>query len=74
MEVRHLRVCQIGQGRRLLALAALMVMLGRGGAAWQIETVDDGTRLFTSMNERSVALDAEGNPHFAYGGDHLYYA
>ena len=44
-----------------------------GNAAWQIECVDC-PKSFESMTNRSLALDAEGHPHIAYGVDHLYYA
>jgi hypothetical protein len=52
---------------------------GEAGAAlptsrlWHIEGVDVW-KYFSSMGARSLALDAEGHPHIAYGGDHLYYA
>ena len=26
------------------------------------------------MSSRSIAVDSNNHPHFAYGGDHLYYA
>ncbi len=40
---------------------------------WQTECVDC-PRQFRNMTDRSLQLDAEGHPHIAYGGDHLYYA
>ncbi len=40
---------------------------------WQIERVD-APKTFLEMGSRSLALDALGHPHIAYGGDHLYYA
>ena len=40
---------------------------------WQTECVDC-PRQFINMTDRSLRLDAEGHPHVAYGGDHLYYA
>ncbi len=42
-------------------------------ANWSIEPVD-APRYFALMGDRSLALDAAGNPHIAYGGDALYYA
>jgi hypothetical protein len=43
------------------------------GAVWAIETVDD-PKQFSEMTDRSLALDGDGHPHIAYGGDYLYYA
>lgn len=40
---------------------------------WQIECVDC-PKNFRWMTDRSLQLDAQGHPHLAYGGDHLYYA
>jgi hypothetical protein len=40
---------------------------------WVIETVD-APKMFSGMADRSLRLDAAGNPHVAYGDDHLYYA
>ena len=38
-----------------------------------IERVD-APKLFKNMTDRSLAVDSDGNPHVAYGQDHLYYA
>jgi hypothetical protein len=40
---------------------------------WHLEPVD-APKLFSNMGPRSLALDAAGRPHIAYGQDHLYYA
>lgn len=40
---------------------------------WQFEVVDNG-RQFSYMTEQHLQLDEDGNPHVAYGKDHLYYA
>jgi hypothetical protein len=40
---------------------------------WLIECVDC-SKSFIYLTNRSLRLDADGNPHIAYGGDHLYYA
>ena len=40
---------------------------------WAIEHVD-ALKNFDGMTDRSLALDSSGNPHIAYGDDHLYYA
>jgi len=40
---------------------------------WNIHRVHSG-KFFDDMGDRSLALDADGNPHIAYGGKHLYYA
>jgi PKD repeat protein len=43
-------------------------------SGWVIECVDC-PKSFYSLTDRSLALDADGNPHLVYGGgDHLYYA
>jgi len=44
-----------------------------GGSRWVTATVDQ-PRTFQDMRDNSLALDAAGRPHVAYGGDHLYYA
>jgi hypothetical protein len=46
---------------------------GSGEAGFLRQRVD-APRLFHSMSSRSLRLDEDGNPHVAYGGDHLYYA
>jgi len=40
---------------------------------WNIQRVHRG-KLFSWMSDRSLALDANGKPHIAYGQTHLYYA
>ncbi|NLF14187.1 MAG: hypothetical protein GX597_20580, partial [Anaerolineaceae bacterium] len=40
---------------------------------WVTECVDC-PRSFADMTDRSLALDGDGRPHVAYGGDNLYYA
>jgi hypothetical protein len=40
---------------------------------WNVETVDQA-KLFRSMGDRHLALDAAGHPHVAYGDDNLFYA
>ena len=40
---------------------------------WTLERVD-APYLFYDMTDRSLRLDAKGDPHIAYGGDHLYYS
>ena len=40
--------------------------------AWDIQTVD-APKSFGGMGDKSLRLDANNNPHVAYGGDHLYY-
>ena len=40
---------------------------------WMIERVDT-PKLFADMGSRSLALDANGRPHIAYGEGFLYYA
>jgi hypothetical protein len=40
---------------------------------WITECIDCDKRI-VEMTNQSMKLDANGNPHIAYGGDHLYYA
>lgn len=40
---------------------------------WNIHRVHRG-KYFSGMSDRSIALDANGKPHIAYGQTHLYYA
>ena len=40
---------------------------------WEITCVDCPKR-FGTLTDRGLRLDAQGHPHIAYGGDHLYYA
>ena len=40
---------------------------------WKFDYVDM-SRSFSDMTGRSLALDASGQPHIAYGQDHLYYS
>ena len=41
--------------------------------SWTIQCVDC-PKAFYEMTDRSLALDADGHPHIAYGQDRLYYA
>ena len=63
------------QGRLFDAISVLSAPSAIQSTAsdWQIECVDC-PRQFNNMTDRSLRLDAEGHPHIAYGGDHLYYA
>ena len=47
---------------------------GAGPAAflWKTQRVDT-PQLFHQMSDRSLRYDSDNRPHFAYGGDHLYY-
>lgn len=40
---------------------------------WEIGFVEQ-TKAFREMGDHSLALDADGHPHIAYGDDELYYA
>ena len=40
---------------------------------WSVQAVE-APKLFKEMTDRSLAVDGNGRPHIAYGGDHLYYA
>ena len=40
---------------------------------WNIEAVDT-PKYFTNFYSRAIAVDANGHPHIAYGGEHLYHA
>ncbi len=46
---------------------------GDSTPVWSIE-IPDSAKLFRSMEDRSLALDAAGYPHIAYGDDQLFYA
>ncbi len=75
---------QPGQGTPLDGLL-LPPLVGMGSAPpgtcpaqlaalpWTTEWVDV-SKTFLEMRDDSLALDAAGHPHVAYGGDHLYYA
>ncbi|NIN36310.1 MAG: hypothetical protein GTO60_14950, partial [Gammaproteobacteria bacterium] len=43
------------------------------GAAWTSEAID-APKLFSTFYSRAIAIDDSGDPHIAYGEDHLYYA
>ncbi len=49
------------------------VVLAAPLSDWVIEVADE-SRAFTLMGSRSLALDAGGYPHIAYGTKALYYA
>ena len=53
--------------------AALAQISPTNSFTWDIQRVD-APKLFSNMTDRSLRLDANGNPHIAYGGDYLYYA
>lgn len=57
----------------LLAVEGTNAVNDRTATGWQLVAVD-APRWFEGMGPRSLALDAAGNVHVAYGGDHLYYA
>ena len=40
---------------------------------WTVECVDVSIG-FEKLSQRSMALDSDGDVHFVYGGNHLYYA
>lgn len=61
-----MRVC-------LLTCCLAILVSTASPQTWEIEVVDNGKQ-FSQMTDRSLRLDAEGNPHIAYGEDHLYYA
>jgi hypothetical protein len=41
--------------------------------AWTTGVVD-APKIFSNFYSRAIAIDDSGNPHIAYGEDHLYYA
>jgi len=59
----------ISSARPALAVAAAEPT----ALTWSVETVDHA-KLFRSMEDRHLALDAAGHPHVAYGDDNLFYA
>lgn len=40
---------------------------------WNCGTIIE-SKYFTDISSRAIAVDSNNHPHFAYGGDHLYYA
>ena len=40
---------------------------------WRLQDVD-APKQFSALTTRSIAVDTNGNPHIAYGQDHLYHA
>jgi hypothetical protein len=65
------RIPRLAFGLALLVVILMTALVGAGD--WVIETVD-APKMFSDMRDRSLRLDAAGNPHVAYGGEHLYYA
>ena len=69
------------KGKCLLQLGLLALLLTplafqatpTAADGWVIECVDC-PKYFDGITDRSLRLDADGNPRIAYGGDHLYYA
>jgi hypothetical protein len=63
-----------------LAGLAIQPTLAQGGeepaapqAGWFTQTIEE-SRFFTDMTDRSMRFDLYGDPHIAFGGEHLYYA
>jgi hypothetical protein len=52
---------------------AVTIANGTGNYEWNVDCVDCPSQ-FQVLGERSIQVDADGNPHIAYGGDNLYYA
>ncbi len=46
---------------------------GLGQYVWSVQRVD-APQFFYNMTDRMLRLDSNGNPHIAFGADHLYYA
>jgi hypothetical protein len=42
--------------------------------SWELSEATPPRPWFSQMGQRSLRVDAAGNPRVAYGGDHLYYA
>ncbi|MGR3219173.1 MAG: hypothetical protein ACUZ8H_05055 [Candidatus Anammoxibacter sp.] len=57
----------------LIILASLMICANAQAQTWNIETPDH-SKSFFNFYSRSIALDSSGNPHIAYGGEHLMVA
>ncbi len=60
-------------GTVLLGAALLLTWPSAASAQWTIEDLV-APKYFTSYFPRAIALDTNGRPHVAYGGDHLYHA
>jgi hypothetical protein len=58
----HLFTCWLG-----------MLLSTTFASTWEMEVVHNGKQ-FKFMTDRSLRLDAAGNPHVVYGEDRLYYA
>lgn len=56
-----------------ILMIAVLVSSSIAQIDWIIET-PDGPRQFAYRSDRSLAVDAFGRPHMAYGEDGLYYA
>jgi len=60
----------------IAAMTMIIFGLSANNAAaekWKTEAAD-GPKYFSYIYSRAIAVDSSGNPHMAYGEDHLYYA
>jgi hypothetical protein len=60
----------------LLTIIVLAICWGAPLSAktWQKTDLHVPVKYFTESGTRSITVDAGGNPHIVYGGDHLYHA
>ncbi len=56
----------------LLPATAMLLIPVASTGSWIVAGVDC-PKFFGDMTDRSIAVDASGCPHMAYGKDHLYY-
>jgi len=68
-----LSICVLGAASAAGAAPPGPGALGGGGGGWLFENAD-APGWFQDMGPRSLAVDADGHLHLAYGGDYLYYA
>ena len=57
----------------LILLILFLSLTPTVASAWTTEAID-APKLFSNFYSRAIAVDSAGNPHIAYGEDHLYYA
>lgn len=58
-----------------LSLVSLLLITAKtSGATWTTESVDAPKTFSGFYSKKALAVDINGHPHIAYGGQYLYYA
>jgi hypothetical protein len=57
----------------MLLLMLFLILAPAVTEAWTTGEVD-APKIFSNFYSRAISIDSSGNPHIAYGEDHLYYA